>query len=111
MVSEVNVAPVLAFVGNRAVDELNTLSFTATGSDGDVPANTLSWSIVSGPGFILPNGNYTWTPTEADGPGSYLVTLRVTDDGVGNLWDEESFTITVGEVNLPPVLDPVGDRV
>ena len=85
-------------------------AFTAGATDADIPANNLAWTKTAGPGFILPNGNYSWTPTEADGPGSYLVTLRVTDDGAGNLWDEESFTITVDEVNRPPVLDAVGDQ-
>ena len=41
-VDEVNVAPVLGAIGNQTVDELALLSFTATASDVDVPANTLT---------------------------------------------------------------------
>ena len=38
------------------------------------------------------------------------VTITVTDDGTGNLVDSETFTITVNEVNVAPVLDPIGDQ-
>jgi len=48
-------------------------------------------------------GQFTWTPTEAQGPGVYTVTVTVTDNGSPNLSDGETFTITVNEVNEPPV--------
>jgi hypothetical protein len=34
----------------------------------------------------------------------------VTDDGSPPLFDTETITVTVEEVNEPPVLDPIGDR-
>jgi hypothetical protein len=43
-VNEVNAAPVVTNPGIRTVDELATLAFTATATDADVPANTLTWS-------------------------------------------------------------------
>ena len=109
-VDEVNVAPVADGIVDRSVDELSLLSLTATGSDSDVPANTLTWSLDSGPGFVLPNGDYSWTPTEAQGPGVFTVTLRVSDSGAPSLSDTVSFDVTVNEVDVAPVLDPVGDR-
>jgi hypothetical protein len=107
-VNEVNQAPVADFIADEFPDEGDVVSLTATASDSDVPANTLTWSLDSGPGAVDAAGNYTWATTEADGPGTYTVVLRVTDDGVPNLSDTVSFDITVAEVNVAPVLDPVG---
>ena len=109
-VDEVNVAPVADGIVDRSVDELSLLSLTATGSDSDVPANTLTWTMDSGPGSVLPNGDYSWTPTEAQGPGVFTVTLRVSDNGTPSLSDTVSFDVTVNEVDVAPVLDAVGDR-
>ena len=113
-VTEVNIAPVLDPVGDQTVDEETLLTFTATGSDVDVPANTLTFTMVGAPpagALVDPvTGVLTWTPTEGQGPGVYPITVRVTDDGVPNLFDEETITVTVGEVNITPILDPVGDQ-
>jgi hypothetical protein len=48
---------------------------------------------------ITAGGDFTWTPTEAQGPGSYVFDVIVTDNGTPNLADSESITVTVGEVN------------
>ena len=50
-------------------------------------------------------GLFTWTP--ADGPGSVVVTVRVTDDGDPGIIDTASFTITVS--NVAPTLEISGD--
>ena len=50
-VSEVNADPVLASVGSKSVDELESLTFTATASDGDViggTADSLEFSLGAG---------------------------------------------------------------
>ena len=53
-----------------------------------------------------------WTPTEAQGPGSYAfdVVVTETNGSPSNLSDSETITVTVGEVNVAPVLDAVGDQ-
>ncbi|MCP4987842.1 MAG: hypothetical protein GY928_17850, partial [Colwellia sp.] len=107
-VAEANQAPVADFIADEFPNEGDVVSLTATASDSDVPADTLSWSLDSGPGSVDGAGNYTWTTGEADGPGVYTVVLRVTDDGTPNLFDTVSFDVTVAEVNVAPVLDPVG---
>ncbi len=112
-VEEVNQAPVLDPVGNQTVDEENLLSFTVTASDADIPANNLSFSLgPGGPGGanVTVDGQFTWTPSEAEGPGDYPVTIIVADDGSPVLTDSETITITVEEVNQAPVLDPVGNQ-
>lgn len=108
-----NSAPVLAPIGNKSVDELATLVFTATATDPD-PNQTLTFSLDAGApagASIDPGtGVFAWTPTELQGPGNYPVTVRVTDDGNPALNDWETIHIVVREVNLPPVLAPIGDK-
>src|SRR4051812_12193365 len=100
-VNEVNVAPVLGAIGNSTVDEEALFSFTATATDHDVPANTLTFSLANGAtscgsvtsrtvprgASTTPGGAFTWTPSEAQGPGTYRFTVVVTDDGTPNLAD------------------------
>ena len=43
-------------------------------------------------------GAFNWRPTEAQGPASYSVTIRVTDNGSPNLSFAETFTIVVSSV-------------
>src|SRR5690606_11383403 len=45
-VNEVNVAPVLATISDKAVNEGSELTFTASATDADLPANTLTYSLV-----------------------------------------------------------------
>jgi hypothetical protein len=106
-VNEVNRSPVVGELTDTVIDELTTLSLTATASDPDVPANT--WSFSFGPGApdgarIDPvTGAFTWKPGEAQGPGIYTITIIATDSGTPPLSGSEAFTVTVNEVNTPPV--------
>jgi VCBS repeat-containing protein len=105
-VNEINVAPRLAPIGNKTVDEETPLTFTAGATDSDLPANSLTYSLVNAPAGASLNpatGAFSWTPSEAQGAGSYNVTVRVTDNGTPALSAEETFMITVREVNIPPV--------
>jgi hypothetical protein len=86
------------------------LSFTATATDPDVPPQTLTFSL--GPGApssasITSGGYFTWTPAEAQGPGVYNINITVSD---GIAIDYEDITVTVNEVNQPPVLNPIGPK-
>ena len=64
--------------------------------------------LVQAPGMaITPEGVFTWTPTEAQGHGVYQVKIIVSD---GEFSDDETINITVNEVNLDPVLDPIGSQ-
>jgi hypothetical protein len=107
-VTEVNAAPALAGVpSTAAIPELAPYTFTATATDSDVPAQTLSFSLIGAPSgaAIDPStGVFTWTPTEAQGPGSHPFTVRVSD-GIANA--DASITLDVTEVNVAPVLSGV----
>jgi len=101
-VTPVNDPPILSAVGNQSVNEGQELSFTATASDQDLPAQTLTFSLdaaslAAGMTIDAASGEFSWTPTEAQGGANYTVTVTVTDDGTNpaNLTASETFTITV----------------
>jgi hypothetical protein len=52
-------------------------------------------------------GEFTWTPSEEQGPGNYQVTLKVADDGEPLASATQPLTITVAEVNVAPTLQVV----
>ena len=68
-VTEANAAPVLANVPATAtLPELALYTFTATATYADLTAQTLAFSLVSGPsgaGIGGSSGVFTWTPSEA----------------------------------------------
>ena len=100
----VNEAPVLASIGDQQVDEGSTLTITLSATDPDV-GDTLTYSATNAPTNSNISGNtFTFNPdfTQA---GIYLVIFTVTDSG--NLTDSETITISVGDANRPPVLDPI----
>ena len=108
----INGAPVLDSIGNKGVAEGATLTFTVSATDADLPADTLVFAMTDGPGsssFDAGTQIFTWTPGEAD-HGTASATFRVTDNGTGALFDEETITITVAEVNLPPTLGPIANQ-
>src|SRR5262249_42788496 len=100
-----NTAPALDPIGNQTVDEQTALTPTAAAADPETPAQSLTYSLSGAPDGASINpttGGVSWTPSEAQGPGSFTFTVRVTDNGSPNLFDEESITIAVYEVNRNP---------
>ena len=111
VLSSQNTAPVLTAIGAKNVNELVALSFTAIATDGDLPAQTLTFSIDQpsidkGMSIGASTGAFTWTPTEAQ-DGAYTVVFTVSD---GYLTDTETITITVADVNSAPVLATIGAK-
>jgi hypothetical protein len=112
-VSETNAAPNFTSPSSTSVDELTPLSFTITATDPDLPANTLAFTLLSGPtGATLSpaTGALAWTPTEAQGPSTNAFLVRATDDGSPSLSSTQSLSVVVREVNLAPTLNPVPDQ-
>jgi len=94
-IEEPNNPPILGLIGNKQVDENQTLSFYVSATD---PENdTLTYYTDASFGSFDSNtGLFEWTPTFNDS-GNYTVTFNVTD---GEFWDEETITITVNDVIL-----------
>jgi hypothetical protein len=53
-------------------------------------------------------GVFSWTPTEAQGPSTNDIVVRVIS---GDQQDRRTFTVTVQEVNSPPVLAVIPNQV
>jgi alkaline phosphatase len=114
VVREINQAPALITTGDLQISELATLTLTNQFSDGDIPANRLSWKLLAAPeGFQLDaaTGIMTWTPTEWQGPGVYEIAVELVDDGRPALPATNSFKITVLEANSPPSVFPMPNQV
>ena len=98
-VGAINTAPELGAIGDLLIDELQTLTFTATATDAESPPQTLSYglagSVPVGATINQTTGVFNWTPTESQGPGQYTFTVVVSD---GDLTDGEEITVTVAEV-------------
>ena len=115
-VNEVNRPPVLAAIGNQSVNEgdVEVVTVTASDLDGDVPQ--LSASNLPASGFATfvdlgtGIGELTLAPTFSNG-GSYAgIVITATDPVSPFPTDSETISISVNEVNLAPVLDPVGNQ-
>ena len=94
-VTEVNVAPIFAVVTPKTVAQLALLSVSLSASDTDLPLQSLTYSLVSGEfptGMTLTGTTLTWTPTEAQGPSTYSVAVKVSD-GVASVTNR--FTVEV----------------
>ncbi|MDD1750890.1 MAG: lamin tail domain-containing protein, partial [Methanothrix sp.] len=106
--TDTNTPPELAPIASVTIDELKLLTITNVATDPDVPAQTLVYTLDAlAPvrAQINQQGVFSWRPLEADGPGVYPITVRVTDNGTPPRSTTQSFTVTVREVNQPPVFN------
>jgi PKD repeat protein len=102
-----NNPPVLNSIGNKSVNENSALTFTISATDAD--GDSLTYSAANSPSgvsFNTSTGAFSWTPDYTQ-TGNYQVTFTVSDD---SLTDSETITISVGNVNRPPVLASIGDK-
>ena len=106
-VNEVNNAPSLAPLSARNIAEGSLLTVTNSATDSDTPAQTLTYSLdtnaPTGTAINPTNGLFTWIPNEAQGPGTYNIVIRVTDNGDPAASDTKTLAVTVTEVNQPPL--------
>jgi hypothetical protein len=109
-VNEVNVAPVLGALSNYTVNAGQTVSFTATATDADVPLNALLFSLLSSPAgaTITSSGLFKWRPGVALANTTNVVQVMAQDNGVPVSNDTRSFTVVVNPLAAPVVLTPLG---
>lgn len=107
-----NQLPVIGPIDAQSTSEGNLLSFKVPASDSDNPPQTLVFSLSNPPdgAAIDPaTGQFSWTPSERQGPDKFAVTVKVTDNGTPALTSSRTFAVTVLESNLPPTLEPIAD--
>src|SRR5205823_2755462 len=78
-----------------------------------VPCTSVPFSLVSAPAGVNLDpisGVLTWTPSEAQGPSTNPITVRVTDNGTPPLNDTRTFTVVISEMNTAPSLTVPADQ-
>lgn len=101
----VNRPPVFASIGDKTVDEGRLLEFSVTATDADNnPLIYIAENLPSQATFV--NQTFSWAPTYTQF-GTYRVRFVVSD---GQDSDSETITVTVNNVNGPPVFVPIGNK-
>jgi hypothetical protein len=110
--TEVNQNPVVQAIGQQNINEGSLLTVTVTATDADLPAQPLTYALTNAPAgmTISSGGAITWTPTEAQGPGSYDVGVIVRDNVNPAGTATVTFNVLVAEVNTAPVLGAIADQ-
>jgi pectin methylesterase-like acyl-CoA thioesterase len=81
-----------------------SLSVACTATDSDIPPQTLTYSLLSGPtnsAVDSGTGNFTWRPNVPQSNSVNSVSVVVTDNGTPNLSATNSFTVTVNALTAP----------
>lgn len=101
-VTDVNSAPTFAAIPPPTLGLTDALRLQLPGLDSDVPAQALSFALVSGPAGLAVStaGEVTWTPTDEQRPSTNAVQVTVSD---GSVTTAGSFTV----VALEPPPNPV----
>jgi len=111
--SPTNTAPVLAAITNRTVNFGQTVAFTASATDTDQPPQSLTFSLLAGPGSATLNastGAFSWTPPSGFGGTSNLFTISVADNGTLSLSATQSFYVAVNK-QTPVLTAPVATAI
>jgi hypothetical protein len=112
VVDERNRPPVLDPIGDKEVNEGQLLTFVVSASDPD--GDGLSYDAGNLPTGAAFDGNtrtFTWRPGYHQAGNHQNIVLTVVDNGQPRMCDQEVITVSVGDVNLPPALTAIGDRI
>jgi hypothetical protein len=93
-----NAAPVLGAISDKYVYVGQTVQFTAAVTDAQSACQILTFSLNNGPAGASINpssGAFSWVTTNAAAPGTNVVTVRVTDNGMPPLSDAKTFSVFV----------------
>ncbi|HUT94091.1 MAG TPA: Ig domain-containing protein [Thermoguttaceae bacterium] len=104
---------VLEPIDDLTVDELDTLEFAVEVENAGKAAGRLQYTLDGAPegARIDPGtGAFTWCPSEEQGPDRYEMTVRAAAPGTRTTPAAQRFTVDVGEVQQPPVLEPIEEQ-
>jgi uncharacterized delta-60 repeat protein len=106
----VNGAPVLTVSGIGTVPEGTPVNITAFASD--VNNDNITYGLTGPAGATINplTGKVSWTPSEEQGPGIYPLMITATDNGSPVQSSSTVFVVSVTEVNVAPVLTPIGNK-
>jgi hypothetical protein len=100
-----NTAPVLAPIGNQAVNVGQIIAFTAGATDTDLPPQTLTFNLLNAPtnATLSASGNFFWRPDVSQAGTTNFISLEVTDNGTPSLSATQNFTVVVAALAAPSV--------
>jgi pectin methylesterase-like acyl-CoA thioesterase len=104
-----NTAPTLAPVADQTVNVGVTVLITNVASDPDVPFQTLTFSLTSGPGNASLDANsgvFTFRPNVSQAGATYPFTVVVADNGTPSLSATQTFNVIVNPLTQPQVASP-----
>jgi len=107
-----NLPPVMNPIGNQAIAEGQTLSFTVIATNPN-PAQELTYTasnLPTGATFDPETQTFTWTPSYTQAAVYPNVLFTVTNNGTPPMQAQQAITITVGYVNMPPVLTQIPNQ-
>jgi hypothetical protein len=110
VVTQSNTPPTLATNANVSIVAGTTLLVTSTATDSNLPAQTLTFSLLASPSGMSinsTNGILVWRPTMAQSPSTNRVIVQVTDDGTPPMSATQSFQVTVTGPATPTFAAPV----
>ena len=100
----VNQPPTLAPIPNQTILAGRVLAVTNSANDADLPAQALTFSLLSYPaGAVVATntGLFTWRPALAQSPSTQAVTVVVSDSGLPSMSATQSFLVAVARPVLP----------
>lgn len=104
-----NAPPTLTPIADLALNAGVALSQTNVATDPDLPAQTLTFALVSGPTNAVvnsTNGIFAWRPLVSQADTTNLIRVSVADDGAPSLGATNEFTVTVNPL-APATLDAI----
>jgi hypothetical protein len=106
-----NTPPTLAAISDRTIGAGVTLTITNSASDPDVPAQTLTYSLLNAPTNAAVNvssGVFTWRPFVSQANSINPFSVVVTDDGTPSLSATQSFLVAVTNLVAPQIATVTG---
>jgi hypothetical protein len=94
---------------NQTINAGVTMVITNAATDTSQPAQTLTFSLLSGPTnatltqINITNAVFAWRPLVSQADTTNLVAVKVTENGAPNLSATNSFTVTVNPITNPVV--------
>jgi hypothetical protein len=104
--AQTNTPPLFAAINNQTINVGANFQFTASATDTDLPPQTLTYTLLNGPGSATLNTNtgaFSWRPFVADANTTNPITLKVADNGSPSMSATQTFTVTVNPLTLPSV--------
>ena len=92
-----NQPPVWPTIATQNISEESPWNFPLLATDPE--SNAITYTLISGPSGVSVVGNtLSWTPTEAQGVGSYNIVVRATDNGSPSQFADKTIAVNVAEV-------------